>query len=58
MQIRTALDERLPSEFRGHPTAFRIIVNEDQRGIPDSHKHNIDVETVKEFGSVLKVMLK
>ncbi len=49
--INDILDERLPFEFRGHPTTFEIVVNEDQRGVPVSRKHNIDVETVKEFFS-------
>jgi hypothetical protein len=49
--ISDALDERLPFEFRGHPTAFEIVVDEDQRGAAISDKHNIDVETVKEFFS-------
>ena len=49
--VNDVLDEQLPSEFLGHPTTFEIVVNEDQRGIPISHKHNIDVETVKEFFS-------
>jgi hypothetical protein len=47
--INDALDEQLPSEFRGHPIAFQIAVNEDQRGVAVSDKHNIDVETVTEF---------
>lgn len=48
-RINDVLDEQLPSEFRGYPTAFEIVVNEDQRGVAGSLKHNIDVETVKEF---------
>jgi len=47
--LNEVLDEQLPSEFRGHPTAFPIVVNEDQRGIAGSLRHNIDVETVKQF---------
>jgi hypothetical protein len=47
--INSVLAEELPSEFRGYPTAFQIAVNEDQRGAAVSHKHNIDVETIKEF---------
>lgn len=49
--ISNALDKRLPSEFRGHPTAFQIVVNEDQRGVTISDKHNIDVQTIEEFFS-------
>ncbi len=49
--VNDVLDEQLPSEFLGHPTTFEIVVNEDARGVPVSHKHNIDVETVKEFFS-------
>lgn len=49
--VNDVLDEHLPSEFRGHPTAFEIVVNEDQRGAAVSHKHNIDVETTKGFFS-------
>lgn len=47
--VNEVFDEMLPSEFRGHPTSFEIAVNEDQRGPALSHKHNIDVETVKGF---------
>lgn len=47
--INDALSEQLPSEFRGHPTAFAINVNEDQRGAVGSLKHNIDVETLRGF---------
>jgi hypothetical protein len=47
--INDVLDEQLPSEFCGHPTAFQIIVNEDQRGVASSLKHNIDVETIGGF---------
>ncbi len=49
--INDILDEHLPSGFRGHPITFEIVVNEDQRGVAISDKHNIDVETVKEFFS-------
>lgn len=49
--INNVLNERVPSEFLGHPTAFQINVNEDQRGVPESDKHNIDIETVKGFFS-------
>ncbi len=44
-----ALNEHLPSRFRGYPTAFPIGVNEDQRGLADSLKHNIDIETIRGF---------
>ena len=47
--INDALNAKLPSEFRGYPTAFKIIVNEDQRGAAGSLKHNIDVETISGF---------
>lgn len=47
--IGHVLSERLPTEFRGHPTAFAIVVNEDQRGAVASLNHNIGVETVKGF---------
>jgi hypothetical protein len=43
--ITHVLDEELPSEFRGYPTAFPIVVN-DVEGPP---KHNIDVETIRGF---------
>lgn len=49
--INDVLAEQLPSEFRGHPIAFQIAVNEDQRGVVVSDKHNIDVETVTGFFS-------
>ncbi len=47
--INDILDERLPSEFRAHPIAFQIVVNEDQRGDAISLKHNIDVESITDF---------
>ncbi len=47
--INDILDERLPSEFRGHPVAFQIVVNEDQRGDVGSLQHNIDVESITDF---------
>lgn len=49
--VGNVLDENLPTEFRGHPIGFQIAVNEDQRGIDVSDKHNIDVETIREFFS-------
>ena len=45
--ISDILDERLPPQFRGHPTSFEIVVNADQRGVAGSLRHNIDIETVK-----------
>ena len=47
--INDALSEHLPATFRGHPTAFPIAVNEDQRGLAGSLKHNIDIETIRGF---------
>jgi hypothetical protein len=39
------LDDRLPSEFRGYPTTFPIVIND----VASPPKHNIDVETISEF---------
>lgn len=47
--ISRVLDEHLPTEFRGHPVAFPVAVNEDQRGNAVSAKNNIEIETVREF---------
>lgn len=49
--ISDTLSERLPSEFRSYPTAYRIVVNEDQRAVNgvESIKHNIEIETIKGF---------
>jgi hypothetical protein len=47
--ITDALNEQLPSEFRGYPTTFMIEVDEDQHGAAGSLKHNIDVETIRDF---------
>ena len=47
--MNQAFDEQLPAEFHGHPTAFEIVVNEDQPGKAGSLKHNIDVETIEGF---------
>jgi Domain of unknown function (DUF4037) len=41
--IMHVFDEQLPSEFRGYPTVFPIVVN-DVEGPP---KHNLDVETIR-----------
>lgn len=49
--INDSLSQHLPSEFRGYPTAFPIVVNEDQRDGTGSLKHNIDIETIKGFFS-------
>src|SRR5215211_4264385 len=49
MSINNALDEQLPAEFHGHPTAFEIMVNEDQRAKARSMKHNINLETIEGF---------
>lgn len=49
LPIINALDEQLPAEFHGYPTAFEVAVNEDQRGKARSKKHNIDVETIEGF---------
>jgi uncharacterized protein DUF4037 len=38
-------DHQLPSEFRGYPTTFSIIVNDDAGSL----KHNIEVETISHF---------
>jgi hypothetical protein len=47
--ISDALSDQLPAKFREYPTAFEIVVNEDQRSKADSLKHNIDVETIQGF---------
>lgn len=39
------LNDRLPSEFRGYPTIFPLVIN-DVASLP---RHNIDVETISEF---------
>jgi hypothetical protein len=49
--VNDALNEQVPTEFRGYPTAFTMVVNEDQRGEAGSLKHNIDVETIGDFFS-------
>jgi hypothetical protein len=43
--INGLLDQHLPTEFRGYPTAFEIVGNADQLREPGSLKHNIEVET-------------
>ena len=46
--ISTILDEQLPPGFRGYPTSFNILVNEDQRAVRHTRAtHNIDIETIK-----------
>src|SRR5262245_32575971 len=35
--INNAFDEQLPAEFHSQPTAFEIVVNEDQRKIGRAH---------------------
>ncbi len=46
--INTILDEQLPPGFRGYPTSFNILVNEDQRAVSQTKAtHNIDIETIK-----------
>ena len=49
--IAEVLSEHLPPEFRGYPTTYKIVVNEDQRADrkAESVKHNIDIETIKGF---------
>jgi hypothetical protein len=51
--IAEALTAELPTEFRGYPTAYKLVVNEDQRALSGSQstRHNVDVETVKGFFS-------
>lgn len=43
--IIKVLNDRLPSEFRGYPTTFPIVIND----VASLSKHNIDVETISEF---------
>lgn len=47
--INHTLDDQLPSEFRGYPTAFPIVGNDDQRAEFSSQKHNIEVGTIVRF---------
>ena len=47
--INNALEEQLPVEFYGHPTAFEIVVPEEARGNVKSRKHNLDLETIEGF---------
>jgi hypothetical protein len=49
--VSNVLSGQLPPEFLGHPTAFSIVVNEDQRGAVGSPYHNVDVESIKGFFS-------
>jgi hypothetical protein len=48
--IDDVLIERLPSEFRGWPTAFKIVANDDQRDAASSLKH-VEVETISKYFS-------
>ena len=47
--IDHTLNQHLPAHFRGHPTAFELHVNEDQRDPTTVTQHNIDMETVEGF---------
>jgi hypothetical protein len=47
--ISDTLDAYVPLDFRGYPTAFPIVGNEELRGESGSHKHNIDVQTISLF---------
>ena len=47
--ISNMLDEQLPPEFHGYPTDFTIVVNEDQKGESESHRHNIELDTIGRF---------
>ncbi len=50
--INEMLNKQLPSAFRGYPTNFTILVNEDQRAAGGTQSaHNIDIETIKGFFS-------
>jgi hypothetical protein len=39
------LDEQLPTEFRGYPTAFPIVIND----VAVPSKHNVEVETIRGY---------
>ncbi len=41
------LNDELPSEFRGYPTTFPLVIND----VASPPKHNIDVETISDFFS-------
>lgn len=43
--IVNVLNDELPSEFRGYPTAFPIVVND----VEGASKYNIDVETIRGY---------
>lgn len=43
--IQDLLNRHLPSEFRGYPTAFPLIIN----GVSGSPHHNIEVETIERY---------
>lgn len=46
--INQALNEQLPTTFRGHPINFTLSVNEDQRASGEiKSAHNIDIDTIK-----------
>jgi hypothetical protein len=49
--IHDVLSGHLPSEFHGYPTAYKLVVSEDQRAatVADLTKHNIDIVTIKGF---------
>jgi hypothetical protein len=47
--ISDALDEYVPPDFRGYPTAFPIVGNEELQGASRSDRHNIDVQTISLF---------
>ncbi len=49
--LASALSEHLPPAFRGYPSAYPLVVNDDQRPSTDaaSPRHNIAIETVNEF---------
>lgn len=51
LELNQILDEKLPHEYKSHPTSFEINVNKDQRDLERAKlsKHNIDIETIEGF---------
>ena len=45
--IHEALNEQLPSEFQGYPTAYSIVIED----VPGPIQYNIEVETIKSYFS-------